>query len=157
MELTFGVGEAIAGIALLLSVYATVTTAKFNRRQRSLIESQERLNALLVSKESAASASERQADLGASFVKLGNTHYRLKIWNQGKAPARNVSVRVHEGSDVVSQSDIDRKLPLEVLERHQSVELRAFVHMGSKAKHPITLVWSDDSNDHNEKVVYPTL
>ena len=46
---------------------------------------------------------------------------------------------------------------MEVLEQHQSVELIAAIHIGSKSKHLITLKWSDDMHTHNQKTVYPTI
>lgn len=55
------------------------------------------------------------------------------------------------------QSEIDEKFPLETLETYQSVELVAVVHMRTKRKHAIRLIWSDASGENNEKVVYPTL
>ncbi len=157
MALTFGLGDVIAGLALLLSIYATVKTIRFNERQKSLIESQEKLNNRLLEKEASESNSEKQANLGASFIKLGSNEYRLKIWNKGKAVARNVMVEFPEGNDVLMQSELDEKFPLESLDIHQSVELIAAVHMGTKPKHTIKLIWSDQFNERNEKLVYPTI
>lgn len=157
MEASIDLGDVFAGCALLLSMYATFTTAHFNRRQKTLIESQEKLNKLLLDKEEAGSKSELQADLGASFVKLGSSKYRLKVWNKGKCTARNVSLEFPEGNEILVQHDIDQKFPLEALEMHQSVELIAAVHMGTKSKHAIKLHWADDHSENNEKLVYATL
>ncbi len=157
MEVQIDLGDVFAGCALLLSLYATFTTAHFNRRQKSLIESQERLNNLLLQKEQAGSLGEKRAELGASLLKLGSSKYRVKVWNQGKCTARNVQIEFPDGNDLVIQQDIDKKFPLEALETHQSVELIAAVHTGTKAKHTIRLVWEDDHSDTNEKVVYLTL
>lgn len=149
--------DVFAGCALLLSVYATFTTANFNRRQKSLIESQERLNNLLLKKERADSLGERQADLGASLIRLGSDKHRVKVWNQGKCTARNVQIAFPDGNDLLIQQDIDGKFPLEALGTHQSVELIAVVHMETKAKHAIKLIWKDEHSDRNEKVIYLTL
>lgn len=157
MTISFTPSDIVAGLAFFLSAYATWKTVQFNDRQKSLIESQERLNRRLLEKEDDETREERKANLGATFIKLGSNNYRLKIWNKGKATARNVSIEALEGGDCLIQSDIDGKFPLEILEMHQSVELIAAVHMGTKSKHPIKLCWSDDFNDMNEKVVYPTL
>lgn len=157
MAVTIEPGDVIAGLAFLFSIYATVKTIQFNNRQQSLIESQEKLNNLLLEKEAFDSASERQANLGASFIKLGSGKYRLKIWNKGKAVARNVNLEFPEGNDVLIESDIKEKFPLEVLDTHQSVELIAAVHMGIKPKHAIRLIWSDEHSERNEKLVYATL
>jgi hypothetical protein len=103
------------------------------------------------------SLEDKKADLGATIIKLGSNNYKLKIWNKGKAPARNVTVSFPEGNDLVGQSELTEKFPLEVLDTYQSVDLIAFVHLQTKPKHVVCLTWSDDSKNHNEKTVYPTL
>jgi len=157
MAVQIDLGDVFAGCALLLSMYATFTTAHFNRRQQSLIDSQERLNNLLLEKEQAGSLGEKRADLGASLIKLGKNKHRVKVWNQGKCPARNVQVEFPDGNDLVIPNDVDGKFPLEALATYQSVELIATVHMGTKAKHQIKLIWEDDDSANNEKVIYLTL
>lgn len=149
--------DVVAGLAFFLSAYATWKTVQFNDRQRSLIESQERLNRRLLEKEDAEASGEKKADLGATFIKLGSSNHRLKIWNKGKAAARNVRIEFPSGNDVVMQSDIDRKFPLESLDPFQSVEIIAAVHMGSKSKHEVKLLWADGHSEANEKITYPTL
>lgn len=157
MPISISIGDAIATGALALSAYATWKTFKFNERQNTLIESQERLNKLLLDKEAGEVLNVKKADLGATFVKLGSNKHRLKIWNKGKSAARDVSLNFPEGNECLIQSDIDAKFPLEILETHQSVELIAAVSMDSKSKHPIKLTWSDEFSEHNEKMVYPTI
>lgn len=157
MPVTVDAGDIIAGLALLMSAYATWRTTSFNEKQKSLIESQEKLNNLLLEKEESEAVIGKKADLGASFVKLGSNKHRLKIWNKGNATARNVRLEFPEGNDVLIQSDVDEKFPLESMEKFQSVELIASVHMGTKSKHVIRIVWEDDTHSHNEKLVYPTL
>lgn len=58
---------------------------------------------------------------------------------------------------MVINSEITDKFPMESLERHQSVELIAAVHMNTKRKHVVRLIWEDDAQSHNEKLSYPTL
>jgi len=157
MPVTVDAGDIIAGLALLMSAYATWRTTSFNEKQKSLIESQERLNNLLLEKEKSEAVSGKKADLGASFVKLGNNKHRLKVWNKGNATARNARLEFPEGNDVLIQSDVDEKFPLESMEKFQPVELFASVHTGTKSKHVIRIVWEDDAHNHNEKLVYPTL
>lgn len=157
MSVTIDAGDVIAGLAFLLSGYATWQTVSFNKKQKSLVESQEKLNNLLFEKESEGAVKEKSADLGASFIKLGSSKYRLKIWNKGSATARNVRIEFPEGNDVVIGSEVSDKFPMESLERHQSVELIAAVHMQTKRKHVVRLIWEDDLQTHNEKLSYPTL
>jgi hypothetical protein len=154
MPFPISVGDAIAIGALLLSAYATWTTFRFNQKQNKLIESQDRLNKLLLEKEATEILNIKKADLGATFIKIGSNNRRL---NKGKSAARNVSLSFPDGNDCLVQSDIDSKFPLETLDTLQSVELIASISLGSKSKHSIKLTWSDDFSDHNEKVVYPTI
>lgn len=157
MPVTIDAGDIIAGLALLISGYATWRTTSFNAKQNSLVESQDKLNCLLLEKEESEALSDKKADLGASFIQLGTSKYRLKIWNKGNASARNVRIEFPEGNDVLIKSDVDEKFPLELLEKYQAVELIAMVHMGTKSKQIIRLVWEDDAHDYNEKLAYPTL
>ena len=157
MTIPFTPSDIIAGLALLLSAYAAWKTVQYNDRQKSLIESQEKLNQRLLEKEEADSISDKKADLGATFIKLGSNKFKLKIWNKGKTTARNVSIEFPEGNDCIIESDISEKFPLEALDTHQSVELIAAVHMGTKSKHAIKLIWTDEFSQKNEKIVYPTL
>lgn len=157
MPVTIDAGDVIAGLAFLLSGYATWQTVSFNKKQKSLVESQEKLNKLLLEKENDEALKEKSADLGSSFIKLGSSKYRLKIWNKGSATARNVRIEFPEGNDVIIDSEVADKFPMESLERHQSVELIAAVHMQTKRKHVVRLIWEDDAEPHNEKLSYPTL
>ena len=99
----------------------------------------------------------KQADLGASIIKLGSSKYRLKVWNKGAATARNVRIEFPEGNDLVIESEVTDKFPMESLEKYQAVELIAAVHMQTKRKHVVRLVWEDDAQSYNEKLSYPTL
>mgnify|MGYP001551015995 CR=1 FL=1 len=90
MILSITPSDILAGLALALSAYATWKTVSFNNKQKALMDTQARLNKRLLEREDQESKEERQADLGATFIKLGSTKYRLKIWNKGKAPARDV-------------------------------------------------------------------
>lgn len=151
-----GLSDVIASLAFLLSAIATWKTIQFNERQKSMIETQERLNKRLLEKEDAEVNEDKKADLGTAFVKLGNGN-RLKIWNQGKATAKHVQIDFPAGNDVIIESDVKRKFPLEVLEPQHSVELIASVNTCSKSKHEIRLRWEDGFSSSNEKTSYPTL
>lgn len=154
--MSWDMGDVIAAIALLLSLVATFMTWHFNKQQKAFMQTQERLNTLLLERETAEQRSEKRADLGASFLKIGRS-YRLKVYNKGKAPARNVRIAFPAGNTTIVQSDIEAKFPFEILDIHQSVELMAAVHLGSDPKLPLTLMWADDFSETNQKQLYPTL
>ncbi len=157
MPITVDAGDVVALLALFLSGYATWQTVSFNKKQKSLFESQEDLNRRLIEKENEGLIKGKKADIGATFIKLGSSSHRLKVWNKGESSARNVRIEFPESEGIVMESDVSSKFPLEVLEKHQSVELIAYVHNGTKRKHTVRLLWDDEAGTNNEKIVYPTL
>lgn len=157
MNIVIDSGDIIAGLALLFSVYATVKTIQFNNRQQALILTQEKLNKLLLEKETAVVEIEKQAELGASFLRLGGNKYRLKIWNKGRAIAQDVTIEFPEGNEVVLESEINEKFPLQFLDVHQAVELIASVSLSTKSKHLVKLGWSDGRAQRVEKLTWVTL
>lgn len=58
---SFSTGDGIAVAAFLLSAYATWKTYQFNEKQKGLIESQERLNRLLLDKEASEASSTKKS------------------------------------------------------------------------------------------------
>ena len=148
MSMSIEFSDVLASLALLLSVYATWKTFKFNK-------SQENLNKLLEEKAKDEALTKKKADLRASLVRLGPNKVRLKIYNQGEAPARDVRISFPEGNHHFFEHEIQQKFPMETLEKHQSVEL--FAAMGGRMKVTIKLIWADDFSEENSKLQYPTL
>jgi hypothetical protein len=149
-------GDAISALALLLSIVATVTTLRFNARQKSLIASQEKLNQVLLEKEALDSLVDRSAELSANLVRVGDGKWRVKVFNRGRSAARNVTIEPADGSELLMKQDVESKFPLESLEPQQGVDLIALVFLGSQSKHPTTLRWDDDAGSGHEKTVYLT-
>ena len=155
--MTIDLSGFAALLALVLSCYSTWKTLQFNRKQEELIESQRQLNALLADKESKERAEGKRANLGAAFSKVGSNNYRLKVFNQGPAVARTVQISFPEGNEFVPQREVDSKFPLETLDKYQSVELIAAVHMNSPSKLTVQLDWIDGEGESRTKTVHPTL
>ncbi|WP_217271910.1 hypothetical protein [Sphingopyxis sp. BSNA05] len=98
--------DVIAFLALLIAVYSAW-------HQRAVNATQQRVNEFLLQQGENEALDARKADLGANFIKLGNNKHRLKIWNKGKATARNIRIEFPDGNDIVDEGDIRRKFPLE--------------------------------------------
>lgn len=146
----------IAGLALLVSLVALVLGEMRNARQKKFVETQHELNERLLARELQNIQASNKADMGAKLIKMGKTNYRVKVWNQGEAVAYNVDIRIPEGTNVITEREVSDKFPMEFMERHQSVELIAFVHMQTPRKQPIEIVWSDDDGQDKKKSVYLT-
>ena len=149
--------DLISTLAFLFSAFATIKTVRFNSRQKFLIESQEKINAIILEKEKNEAESSKKADVSASITSIGRHDKRLKIFNLGKATASNVRLSFPEGNKFVLLGDIEDKLPLEKLERHASVELIVINELGVKSKQVVLLQWDDDFQHNQEKTVYVTI
>ena len=110
MDLTVTPSDVIATVALLISGYVAW-------HQRGINASQKKVNELLLQQGENEAQATKKADLGASFLKLGKNSHRLKIWNKGKATARNVRIAFPDGNQFVAEDDVRRKFPLETLEQ----------------------------------------
>ena len=150
MDLTITASDLIATTALLISAYVAW-------HQHSINRSQKKLNDLLLQQGESEALAERRANLGASFLSLGKNKHRLKVFNKGKATARNVRVEFPDGNAFVASGDIRQKFPLETLEQFQSVEVNALLTLGTDRKHHVKLIWDDDTDTEIEKSVYVTI
>ena len=88
MTPNIAVSDILAGLALVVSGFATFKTINFNKKQEAINKVQERLNHQLLQKEYAELDNQRKADLGAAFYRVGSSNYRLKIFNRGRGVAR---------------------------------------------------------------------
>ena len=57
------------------------------------------------------------------------------------------------GNDIVAVSELHDKLPLKKLEPQGGIELIAALHMGTKAKRDLCIMWSDDYAENQTKEV----
>ena len=150
-------GDFVAILAFLLSLYATWRAHAFKKREEELLEIQKKLNMLMLDKEEREAAHEKEADLGANFVPIGSNKRRLRVFNKGRAVAYHVTIDFPEGNDMVLEQDIQEKFPLELLERGQSVDLIAVVGLGTKRKLAVRLSWENIDGERCEKTVYATV
>lgn len=157
MPFQVDLSDIIALLALGLSAYAMKKTIKFNKRQNEFIETNDKLNQLLLKKENQDAIHQKKADISANFIKIGKNNHRLKIFNKGKSTARNVRIEFPEGNEILINSDIHNKFPIPILEQHQSVELIAAIFLQSPSRMTIKLIWDDESGKDNEKELSPTV
>jgi hypothetical protein len=151
--------DVIALIALLVSLYTVISSEvrsrKNNKEQEVIKDEQGRVRKLLLEKETKSAINEKRADLNANLVRIGTNKYRLKIFNRGKSEARQVELSFpdNDGNEFLVMSEVNEKLPYEILYPQQSIELIAAIHLGSKAKYKIKISWSDEYQSINEQDV----
>lgn len=150
------ISDIISISALFLSAYAIRKTTKFNKKQESLINSQNEINNLLKEKELKNLKLEKQADLNMNLIPLGNKSRKLRIYNKGQAPAYNIKLIILDDNHLLVQREIESVFPLETLEPSQSVDLNASMSLGTSKKNMFKLVWQDELNSENFKTIYLT-
>ena len=155
MSVQIDAGDVVALFALVIAIYSTWITARFNKRQTAFEETTERLNLMLIEKEAAETKAQKAADLSANFYKAGKHDYRLKVFNRGKGVARNVRFEVLDDSELFIGQDINSKFPMPVMEQHASVELIGCVDMGSPSRAHIRMTWDDDTGEGHQKELHP--
>lgn len=145
---------ASAVVALAALIVAVVSLRKTNK----FGETTDRLNRLLIERETAESVASKKADLSANMIKVGKNDHRLKVFNRGKGIARNVRLTdINPQNSILIAGEISRKFPVPILEQHQSVEVIAANHMGAEPRVHIKLEWDDDTGAGHEKELTPTL
>jgi len=149
----------MAGAALIVAILSLRKTTKFNTRQNEFAETAERLNKMLIERETSENLAAKRADLSANLYESGRHNYRLKVFNRGKGTARNVRLIYMNaaGETILIHGDITHKFPVPILDQHQSVELIAAIHMGSPLRAHIKLLWDDDGGEGHEKELTPSL
>jgi len=145
-------GALIALAALIVSLVSLHKTNKFG-------ETTDRLNRVLIERQTAESLAERKADVSANLYQRGKNDYRLKVFNKGKGRAKNVRITDLDdnGDSLLMADEIREKFPLPILEQHQSVDLLACVTLGSHLKTHIKLHWDDDTGKDHEKELTPSI
>ncbi len=86
--MTASLGDVFGGLAFFSLNICNNKTIKFNERQKALIEAQEKLTNLQLTKEANELESSKRADVSANIVNIGNNKYKLKVFNKGKSPAK---------------------------------------------------------------------
>ncbi len=157
MPIQVDLGDVVALLALGLSAYSMKKTFEFNKRQNEFIDTNDKLNKLLLEKEHQDALHQKKADISANFIKIGKNNRRLKIFNKGKNTAENIRIEFPDGNEMILESDIHDKFPIPILEQHQSVELLAAVGMQSPSRITVKLIWDDGTGKDNEKTLTPTV
>lgn len=143
-------GDLIALAALAASGVAIWRTERYAKTT-------DRLNRLLIEKEQEESEAQERPDVSGNFVKVGRHDWRFKIFNRASATARNVTMEIEEGRSMFVGGDLEAKLPIPILERHQHVDLLVSATLGGPTRSKVTLRWENERGAQFVKELTPIL
>ena len=152
-ESIFNIITAIGVIFTLLFTFLSyLNTREFNRKHIDLADVQKKLNLLLLQRENRDLTDSTKADIGARLYSLNNRSHKIRIYNQGKATARNVNLEILEGEENVMLQQITSNFPKD-FKTHESVDIAVAFSIGREPKIILKAIWSDDSAERREEII----
>ncbi|MCF6304794.1 MAG: hypothetical protein L3J33_05435 [Rhodobacteraceae bacterium] len=152
-----GAPEIISLVAILVAVVSLWISYVNSKNQKALsLYELEWLRIQIAGAQTEYSAG-RKASLSARMYQIGKTDWRIKLFNRGPSDAFNVRVELNDDNEFLRKNEVDRKLPLNKMEKGQSVEFIAIVPLATHAKEEITIVWLDSENTEKRTTVTLTL
>ena len=134
-------------VALLALVFSAVTYFTHDRR---LKRQEAQINSYQLQKQEEEKLEQKKAVVRANVVKGDKGRRIIKVYNAGKAIARNIDMKLlGEGEFICGNNPF----PYEFLNPQDGTELVLFLHMQSPDKLLIELSWEDDfqlSNTHQQ-------
>lgn len=144
--------DIIAVVALLISAWALWDNRRLNRSSLRLSEQEIELVRHQLTSMRQSVEQEKRANVSARMYKDGKT-WRVRVYNAGPSDARNVRIILEEGNCFVVQSEIDRRFPMQRMERGQSVDIVAMVDSVSPSKEYLLIKWNDAAATDRENRV----
>ena len=139
----------VAIAALVVSLGALIFSAYTYSKHDKKIKAQEQIiNDYQINKIVKENEESKKASIRGNIIKGDRGKRTLKVYNCGKATARNIRV---EGLDVDSLVVIGRDLfPYELMNPQDNTELTIWITKDSASIIKLKFVWDDDFGQNNE-------
>jgi len=137
-------GLIISCIALFFGIYT------YCRHDRKIKIMDKRIKEYQIDSFEKQKIDQKKAIIEANFVKGSNGKRIVKVYNKGKAIARNVNVNFSEMEGVHVSSN---PLPIDIRPQN-SIDIKIVLFMSSNRKDKIdlTFTWSDDFCESNQSI-----
>jgi hypothetical protein len=142
--------DIIAVFALVISAWALWDSRRSNRSSLRLSEQEIELVRHQLTSMRQSVEQEKRANVSARMYKDGK-NWRVRVYNSGPADARN------DNNKLVTENAINGKLPMERMEKGQSVDFWALVHLSSPKKEAVLIKWDDATGLDRENRVEITI
>jgi len=144
-------------LSLIVSVTALLGSAvTYLMHERRLKAQEAKINVYQLRKFEEEEREAKKAIIRANMIKGERGKRTIKVYNKGKATARNVRFFVEgaEGDDLFIGNN---PFPMSFMNEHDAVDLVIHLHSGSPDQVIIRLEWEDDffiNNEHSQIIVF---
>ena len=133
--------------SFILSIIAILGTAFTYFKHERKIKAQEKLiNDYQLDKIEEEKIQRKQAVIRASLIKGNKGQRILRVYNKGKATAKNIRLVIKDEPDYYYASN---PFPFPALNEGENVDLNIFLHMGSPNNISFEILWNDEYSDDN--------
>lgn len=139
----------ISVFSFALAMISLFRSEKAQKLQNRVNEMELKLKQYEIEKIEKEKEEASSSEVQARVVRLGDSKYKMKVWNSGHTTTFNVVARF-EGNPkiIVSNNNI---MPFDELAPNKNFDLWLIVHMGSALKFVIITEWKDELGIHHEK------
>ena len=145
-------GDIISSILSLFAIILTI--AMYLKHYKRLKKQEEKLNAYQLKKIDNEESESKKALIRGNIVKGNKGSRVLKVFNSGKAVARNIRVEYMGNMEHIFPSD--DHFPYELLNPQDNSEIFLLLASGASTLH-IKFIWNDDFKNDNEFIQMLTL
>lgn len=139
--------------SFILSVLAILGTVYTYLKHDKKIKAQEKLiNDYQLKKIKEEEIQKKQAVVRASLITGNKGHRILRVYNNGKATARNVRLIINEEPDYLYATN---PFPFPMLNENENVDLNIHLHHGLPDDISFEILWNDEhriDNSHTQTV-----
>ena len=139
--------EIVSIIISILALMASVYT--YFVHDRKIKQQEARINEYQLEKIKNEEEENKKALICGNIVKGRDGLRILKIYNKGKATARNIDIQSSEPS--IIRREYNNDLPCELIQPQDFMEIRFYAGHMPETKVKITFTWDDDFKSENER------
>lgn len=139
------IGDIISSTLSLFAIGLTIVM--YLKHDKQLKNQEEKINANLLKKIDEEESENKKAHIKGNIVKKNRV---LKVFNSGKAVARNIKVEYL--GDMNGIIPTDNHFPYEFLNPQDSTEIHLLLLIGAPESLKIKFIWDDDFKNDNENL-----
>lgn len=139
-------------ISLGFSLFAIILTiAMYYKHDKRLKEQEAKLNAYQIKKIEEEESDSKKAQVRGNIIKGDKGRRDIRIYNTGKAPAKNIYINFLDNSDE-KVAIMKYPSPYEFLNTGDHFDIIMHLYIGGSDVLKMKLIWEDDFSNQNEYI-----